>query len=301
MISKAIESSLPDVMQEQSTDSISEPILTNIVTPLTALVSEDARAEIGGVPEEMRGYVEQGLFTPTAGMAQITNKFEGRLFAYIHENEDGKRTVNFIQSYGDGTYSPEFMVSQSDLLTIAMGNQSQDPEMIKDCRKSLKRFRADYLNRCCGKEISNVSDIITTLAEVLSKLPVISDRMEMTQAQLYGEVISILNYFALPGVDLYRRGGYIILDDGDISMVAREMKMDKLKLLEQLKKKRLHYLTGSCRGYQVKVPTSKDKNGKAVFEWCYCLLDMEFFSQRIAKGEGNVDGKLKQPLQNWDE
>ena len=50
-----------------------------------------------------------------------------------------------------------------------------------------------------------------------------------------------------------RSEGYIILDDGDISMVAREMKMDKLKLLEQLKKKRLLYLTGSCRGYQVKV------------------------------------------------
>ncbi len=170
--------SLPDVVQEQSAASISEQALTKIVTPLTSVASEDARAEIGGVSEEMRGYIEQGLFAPTAEMAQITNKFEGRVVAYIHENEDGKWTVNFIQSYEDGAYSPEFMVDQSDLLTIAMGNQSQDPEMVKDCR-----------------------------------------------------------IFA-----------------GGVSS------------------------------------TSKDKNGKAVFEWCDRLLDMEYFSQRIAKGEGNVAG-----------
>ena len=281
-----------------------QPTITRLITPFEALVSEDAQAEIGCIPDEMKKYEAQGFFEPTVGMLQILNKFSGRLFAYVQENENGKRDIRFIQQYQDGRYSPEFSISQSDLLTVALGSMEsnlQDSETKRDCRRCLRRIRTDYLNKCCGKEIPNILEVITSLAEVLSKLPVVSERSEMSRAQLYSEVLKVINFYCSEVSRYYRRGGYFILTEQEVGRIAREMEMNDKKLLELLKKNRLLYLTDSCCGYQVKVPTHKDEKGNAIFEWCYCLLDMEYFSQKLDPQRANAVDKLTSPLQNWDE
>lgn len=287
---------------EQDTNLISEqPTITKMIDPISVLVPEEARAETGSVPEDMKEYEQLGLFNPTAGMLQITNKFGGRLFAYVSKDEQGKRAVHFIQKYETGEYSPEFVISQSDLLTVAAWRKFQDSEMEKDFRKCLRRIRTDYLDKICGLEAANISDIIFTLVEILNELPVVSDSQETTPAQFYSVVMDILKEFCPDVFKFYRRGGYYILCDSEISRIAKEMGISERKLLEQLKKKRLLYLTDSCRGYQVKVPTHKDGEGNSIFEWCYCLLDMEYFSRKLDPEKSNTVNDLTSPLENWDD
>lgn len=219
---------------EPNTDVMSEqPTLTRMITPFEAMVSEDAQAEIGCVPVEMEKYEAQGFFAPTVGMLQIVNKFNGCLFAYIQENENGNRDIRFIQQYQDGTYSPEFSISQSDLLTVTAGSiesNRQDPETRRDCRRCLRRIRADYLNKCCGKEIPNILEVITSLAEVMSKLPVVSERSEMPRAQLYAEVLKVMDIYCPEVSRHFRRGGYFILTEQEVGKIAQEMEMSDRRL-----------------------------------------------------------------------
>jgi len=247
---------------EQDTNLISEqPTITKMIDPISVLVPEEARAETGSVPEDMKEYEQLGLFNPTAGMLQITNKFGGRLFAYVSKDEQGKRAVHFIQKYETGEYSPEFVISQSDLLTVAAWRKFQDPEMEKDFRKCLRRIRTDYLDKICGLEAANISDIIFTLVEILNELPVVSDSQETTPAQFYSVVMDILKEFCPDVFKFYRRGGYYILCDSEISRIAKEMGISERKLLEQLKKKRLLYLTDSCLGIRSRFQRIKTGRG----------------------------------------
>ena len=84
------------------------------------------------------------------------------------------------------------MISQSDLLTVAAWRQFHDPDMEKDFRKCLRRIRTDFLDKICGLEAANISDIIFTLVEILNELPVVSDSQETTPAQFYSVVMDIL-------------------------------------------------------------------------------------------------------------
>lgn len=292
---------IPQKMEPETNLISEQPTITKMVDPISALVPEEARAETGSVPEDMKRYEQLGLFNPTAGMAQITNKFGGRLFAYVSQEESGNRWVHFLQQYETGEYSPEFVISQSDLLMADIGNKTTDQEMKKESRKCLRRIWKDYLDKSCGMEITNISEVISCLSEILNTLPVVSEGQELTQAQLYSMILDIIKNLCPEVFKFYRRGGYFILCDSEISRIAHEMGMSERKLLEQLKKKRLLYLTDSCRGYQVKVPTHKGEKGNAIFEWAYCLLDMEYFSRKIDPQKASTVDELTSPLENWDE
>lgn len=287
---------LPLDVQGQPIDLQSMPTITRTLDNVSSLISEDARAEIGNISEEMRKYERQGLIAPTDGMVQIVNKFNGHIFAYRHEDDNGKKSVRFIQAYEDGTYSPEFIISQCDLITIAFGNNSQDAEMERERRKCLKRIRTEYFDKCNSMELTNILEVIITLAQILNELPLDSDRQDMSPAQLYAEVVDILKGHCPETFEFSRRGGYFMLSDLEIARIAHEMGMKERRLLEQLKRNHLLYLTESCRGYQVKVPTHKDENGKAIFEWCYCLLDLEYLSRKLDPDKRNTADELNPPL-----
>ena len=152
--------------------------------------------------------------------------------------------------------------------------------MEKDCRRSLRRIKDDYLDKCCGQEALDITEMVTALVEGLNQFPVKSENGELTRAQIYDEVLTIIKEDFPDILKYYRREGYIILPENDMNNIAREMSMPVRKVLEMLKKNGLLYLTDSCRGYQARVPSHREK-GKVIYEWNYCLLDIEYCSRKI--------------------
>lgn len=279
-------------------ESQSEPIEIAISRDLTEFIPEDARADNRDISADIKGYEEQGLFAPTVGMAQMVNRFNGKIYAYISVDEKGNRTVRFLQAYDDGTYSNEFCISQSDLLCVAMQNRcpSANTEFIRESKKSQRKILKEYLDKCDGREVYQIGDIVMALAEVLKSLPVISDRQEISGPQLYSDVLSVLKARCSSVFNNSRRGGYIMLGDYELEIIAAELDIPERTLLAMLKKNRLLYLTESCQGYQAKVPVYKDKEGKAVFQWCYCLLDMEYYSRKLDPSKTGTAEELNPPL-----
>lgn len=282
----------------EASEALAKPTTISLVHTLTELVPEDARAENEDIPKDMQEYVKQGLLSPVAGMAHIDNKFNGQIFAQVNVDEKGKRTIPFLQRYEDGSFSPVFVISQADLLTIAMGAQSKNEEMKKDGKKSLKRVMRDYLDKCDGKQILDLSKVIPSLAEVLGKLPVVQSSQELSQAQLYHAVIKVLKDSPTSSYHYARRGGYIRMTDLEVEYIAKELSIKKMILLEQLKQNHLLYQTSSCVGYQAKVPYAKDKDGKIMRGWFYCLYDLEYYSRMKDPTRAESAKELNPPLES---
>lgn len=257
------------------------PVEVSYVRNLTELIPETDRAINGPVIENMEQYEKQGLFNPTINMAQIKHICDDRIFAYIRKLADGSREIRFVERYPDGSYSPEFDIKQSDLLEVITWQKYQDSLMERDAKRTLRKIQKNYLDKCCGMEIQSVGQIIRALAEALKYLPVVSDTGEMTSVQLYSEVICAIKERCDGALKYNRREGYIILTEDDVSCIAEVLSMSERALLSQLKKYKLLYLSDSCLGYQTKVPSYRGENGRIVYEWCYCLLDMEYYSRKL--------------------
>lgn len=244
------------------------------------MVPAEVRASSDSVSENIKGYENQGLFNPTIGMGQIIGRCQDKLYACISKNSDNCREVRFIEKYADGSYSPEFAIQQSDLIMAAMALKYDDEQTKKESQKSFRRIRTDFLNKCCRQETQDIREIILALADGLSKLPVISESGELTPAQLYETVIDSIRTECPVVFECYRREGYIMLMDYHLEMIAEKMSMSVRELLKRLKKNQLLYLTDSCKGYQARVPDCL-KEGKVVYEWYYCLRDMEYYSRKL--------------------
>lgn len=256
------------------------PVSVEIVKGLERFIPKDVRASSGFVSEDMKAYERQGLFNPTIGMGQIFGRCQDKLYAYISKDCDNRREIRFVEEYADGSYSPEFVIRQSDLLDTVSWLKWKDPLMEKECRRSLRRIKDDYLNKCCGQEAQNITEVIIALAEGLHKLPVKSENGELTRVQLYEEVLTIIKECFPQILKYYRREGYIILTEDYLAGIAEKMSMSVRKILEELKKNGLLYLTDSCRGYQARVPSHREA-GKVIYDWSYCLLDMEYYARKL--------------------
>lgn len=271
-----------NILAKQTVSDVAEiePIKLSLVADLDSFIPEEARAESEQLPEEMQEYVQSGLLTPTAGMYQLTNRFQGKLFACVVVDDTGTRTVHFRQQYADGSYSEEFCVHQSDLLCAVAGSKMVDSFLAKEARSCQRRIMRDYLSKCSGKEMLNISEVILALAEALGKLPTTSAQQEISKAHLYAKVLNALKEDECSGYYHSRQNGLILLSENDIFKVSESMGIPSKKLLEMLRNHKLLYLTSSCIGYQVKVPTYRDKQGKLVYQWIYALYDMAYIKKR---------------------
>lgn len=250
---------------------------------LSDLVSSDDQA-LTELPAEIKTYSERGLFSPTIGMSQITNRFDGEFYAKIVVKDNGRREVHYMQKYENGTFSPEYTINQEDLFLVIVGETSKDTGEKKEAAKLEKKLRRDYLSRCDGKmEASNFGLLLKVLYSIYQELPIEDKTPEMSAEELYSEVIRIMKqaYPYLWQDKTMRHGGYFVLADVQIDHIAQELKMTSKKLLELLKEYKLLYLLPSSRGYQAKVPMGTDaKTGKRAYDWGYCIYDFEYMAQK---------------------
>lgn len=224
--------------------------------------------------KEFQAMVAEGLFAPTLGMAHITNRLDDKLYANILIDKKGNRTVVFRQKYDDGSYSSEFSIKQDDLIIVV--KCAGDINLGKDAKASQKRIMREYFRRCDRLQVLNLMEVMTVLLEVLDQLPQVLDYdEEISKQELYELVLNAIKQYPY----ILRRKGYFILFDDVIGSVARELGMGTKQLLSRLKKEGFLYLTKSCKGYQAKVPMSKNKDGSLNHDWAYCLYDLEYFAR----------------------
>lgn len=270
------------------TTEISEQIVVEKALCLSDMISDEVESNME-VPAEFKACSEQGLFSPAVGMARIVNRFNGSFYAKTVVNDNGCREIHYIQKYDNGTYSPEYVIKQEELLTVIAGSKSTDIKDKRDAEKIRKKLLKDYLSKCDGQmETSIFGQLIQVLYEILHQLPVEGKKSVMSTAQLYAEVIDVLRRRYSFALEDSRLNGYIAISICEIEGIAYELEMTSKRLLELLKKNRLLHLTDSCRGYESKVPVGRDKKtGKLRYEWCYCLYDLEYFAQKQKKDQKN--------------
>lgn len=290
MMQIAEEKGLNSLIEQEMENTVeAEPVELEI-QDITVQIPQDSQG-IEEIPEEIQAMAEQGYFSPVYGTAHIVNRLNGKLYAYVHVDQKGSRTVVFRQQYDDGSYSAEFTIKQEDLLMVV--GSVNDPLLEKEAKTSRNRIVRGYMSRCSGRETLNMLEVMRVLVEALSKLPIVSDcNTELSKQDLYEKVLD-----AIKGdLHLARRKGYFSFGDGAVEKAAQSLGMSTTQLLARLKRERLLYLTESCKGYQAKVPIGRSENGKPIYGWQYCLLDFEYFVRLNNPEKYGPADELAQPL-----
>lgn len=236
--------------------------VTLAVAPrLESMISDAAKAQgEDDMPEGIKSLAQSGLISPVSGLYRIVNRCNDCIFAGIHVDEKGNRSIHFRQQYTDRTYSPEFIIPQDSLFMVVHYRRTGNPALEQDAKKAMKAITREYLRKLSSNELLDIPEVLDALSEVLKNLPIVSREHELTAVGLYAEVIEILRNMggAVPLLDTLRneKRGYLVLDDSMVGVIAQELQMPRKQLLMQLKRYNLLYLTGSCQGYQSKIPYS---------------------------------------------
>lgn len=261
-------------------------VAVSISMSLEAMIADNAKALTSDdLPDDLKELGKSGLLSPVSGLGQILNRCGDCLYAGIHVDEKGDRYIHFRQQYSDGTFSSEFIVPQDSLFIVVTYNRTGNPMLRQEAQRAIKGISKEYLRKLSNTELLDISAVMDALFDAFTKIPVVSRQHELTRLELYAEVVNILKQdITLFNVLREEKRGYLALDDSTISDIAREMQLPRKQLLEQLKKHQLLYLTGSCRGYQSKVPYGRKPDGTVKYEWAYCLYDLEYLNRNANGG-----------------
>jgi len=249
---------------------------------LALSVPEDERAEIGE-PDNLAGIESLDCFGATAGMVQIVNALDDKLYARVYVSPEGVRSIEFCEQYSDGRYSPRMMVEQSDLLLAARYNfvAKGIPERAVKSKisKFMMKVMHDYLGRYDGPEEElDIISILNTLLKVRAQLPVYRDvPKELTPKEFYRQVIEAIKTGDYTWVDEHK--AYYTLDRDQIDRLEKDLGLKRNELLPKLKMYGFLYLTDSCRGYQSNI-RFKNGDGTSSTEWVYCIYKMEYFVEQ---------------------
>lgn len=266
----------------QVTQPEDNPLTLQRVCTLADLIEKDAMAQIVAVPQNMRALGE--LITPVMGLCRICNRCGGKIYAGVRVDTGGNRSVVFRQEYQDGGFSPEFVIAQEELLTVAFYKNSGIAELEKDAKKAIKIIFKEYFSRTDNTEILNLLEVVGALAEALKELPIIEQEAEMSTVELYAIVVEMLKDRGILELLREENRGYLILGDNEVCALAIELQMPKNEALKLLKAKSLLYLTASCRGYKCKVQIGRKPDGTIEYDWAYCVYDLEML-QKFKRGE----------------
>lgn len=266
-------------IQENSNLKEKSQIIGNIrVVPckptdtLSLKVPENEKAvESGENTDRMKQFWGDTSLPPVWNMANIQGVMEDRIFAGIRENDGGIRSIEFVQRYSNGSFSPKMKISQADIMM----------SQIKTGKK-IARFEEKVTNEYLGKfrgdprEILDIREIIKTLFIALPALPMQSDDYaEFKRRQFYFDVMEIVSTSPCRICDDNR--AYYPLIEEEILDIAQNLKMTKLDLLRKLRDYGFLYLTNSSTGYQTNIRcTYPDKSTYTT--WRYCLYKINYFT-----------------------
>lgn len=264
-------------------------VTVSISMSLEAMIADNAKALTSDdLPNDLKELGKSGLLSPVGGLGQIHNRCDDRIHAGIYVDEKQNRYIHFRQQYSDGTFSPEFVIPQEALFIVATYNRTGNPMMKQEAQKAIRSITKEYLRKLSSTELLNIPEVMDALFDAFRQIPVVSREHELTRLELYAEVTEVLKNLGVgcSRYEIFReeKRGYLALDDSTIADISREMQLPRKQLLEQLKKNQLLYLTGSCRGYQSKIPYGRKPDGTVKYEWAYCLYDLEYLNKHANCG-----------------
>lgn len=253
------------------------------IPKFSSLVLPDEAAEAPDVKNDSTARCrELDFFSPVRGMINISNRLDGKLYAKLHEDESGKRIIEYRQRYQDGRYSPLMSIQQASMMIAAKFNFLSKDISERKIRSRISDFILDVNEEYYGKfrgaaaDELNTIDILNVLYEALQYLTASSDSLSENEGEaFYQMVVYHINNLNSWSAKSYK--SYYALQEEDIGEVAGSMGMKKVELLKQLKRLDFLYLTPSSKGYQTNVRV-KFPDGKSYTEWRYCIYKLAYFA-----------------------
>lgn len=196
------------------------------------------------------------------------------VYAWIIEEEDKKRRIEFCQKFANGDFSPVFTMSQGEMCMAVLEESSKNVAMKKKSEKFFSKIYHSYLDKMAGNinETLCINEVIKTLAVQLVHIPVYADDLlEMKSMEFYQRVVSIIRYYISQSFNDHK--AYYPLTEDDILSLSHDLGMDKITFLRKMKKYELLYLTPSSRGYQNNVRINAGQDSYT--EWRYCVKKIE--------------------------
>lgn len=250
-----------------------------------SLVLPDEKAEkLTGDWDSVAKYRELGFFSPVRGMANISNRLNGKIYAKIHEAEKGQRYVEYAQKYINESFSPRMSLSQAGMRIAAQYNFSSKGIPEAKLRNKISNFileaNDDYYGKFKGvlADELNIEDILNVLYSALPFLPVQIDGMQELEEETFYQLLDFHINNNIPYLSITKGcKSYYPLDEECLETIANNMQMKKRELLKKLKQYDLLYLTPSSKGYQTNIRL-KYSNGSTYTEWRYCIYKLSFFA-----------------------
>jgi len=256
-----------------------------VVNPYAGVLSsEDLAVNAEEADGELAEAHKKGFFSPTIGMAQLTNILDGRYYARICVDEKGNRRIEICQEYENGGYSPKITIKQSDFLRAARRNFGEaeiDQRKIKNLIENfIIRFSNECLDKFDGAMTINFDavQILKSLSRCFRALPIHKDYCEeQTPAELYRNVMNVIEEASKLDENAYLYGhkAYYPLTAGDIDFIATELEMKRSELLKKLKEYNFLYLTESSVGYQTNIRIDSDRTERR-----YCLFRLKYLQDK---------------------
>lgn len=243
------------------------------------LTDDEKAVEIGEEEKMLDDVWERMKEPPTYRMGKIAGALDDRIFARVYVDEKDNRHVEFCQQYRDGSFSPVMGINQADMIMVATYQQVSMPEasVQKKIRRIETELNTEYLGKFGGapEDLISVVEIIQLLFEKLKALPSYKNEdWELTRRELYRMVAGIIQ--TIPTQIVNDHDKYYVLMEEDITYLAKELGMNRLKMLRKFREYGFLYLQGSNDGYQANVRIKYQNGTKA--ERRYCIYRPERFA-----------------------
>lgn len=199
----------------------------------------------------------------------ITDSRGRRLCAWIDEDDDGNKIIVAVQQYKDGTYSPEWEMSKANIVISAMAPETMDDVIKKKIKRFLLKTFEEYVNKFNGQadELLSVQEIVNLLNSELGKLPLYRNGFEeMERKNLYTQLFEMVGGLTSQAFNDHK--DYFPITEDDLSYVAGNFGLDKIRMLKRLKKHNLLFLTPSSRGLQNGVRITDSNGSYTTHRYC---------------------------------
>lgn len=278
------------------TEDAAPPVLTLEESTMETLVPVDEQG-ITTPEDDTDAYTEAvrcGCFSPVSGMVRIDSALlGGPLYACVQMDSKGNRTVVFRQQYGDGRFSSQICIEQSDLLMYAIATESKDRSLKTRAKAILMKVYKDYFGKFDGDVAIDAAVILRVLFSVVGQLPVEHDSVDVLDnpSLLYSEIVNLIKgndpHFSMPYGLCVERTAYYGLVEEQLDALAGHFGVKRQTLLKKLNEYNLLYLTPSSRGYQTKVRFPAEDDFPSHAEWQYCIFKCEYFTSQKQLEEPN--------------
>ena len=272
--------------------TVESSLIIEANTPLTLadMIDEDDKiVETVEMPNRLGEVWQMAARTSIRNLRQLTDGLDGKIYAGISKNEKGERQIEFCQQYNNGGFSEKMILPQAGLLSSFKEKMSEGN---KKSSRAAQKFSSDaeneYYKKFAGNhcEMLDVEEILKLLFCSYTMLPVYNEDGNLYERQEFFEKVKkAVETLSIQNLNTHK--SYFVVDESDITYVARELHLTKAEFIKKLKEYGLLYLSKSARGYQNNV-RFKNPDGTTYTHRAYCIYNLNYLASEYEdKGIGS--------------